>query len=168
MSMGERKLPLVYSCSGCSSVAQMANYLAICLDRGGHAEMSCIAGVGGDVPSLVQLAKSGRAVVALDGCPLHCVKNCLARHAVAPKHHVTLTKFGIKKRLHLEFSEDQAVSVFRDLVGMLEGKLTVDQIGGSIESSPDATAVAAVVPLAPPQGGISCPGNVAPQAGVVS
>ncbi|HNI66366.1 MAG TPA: putative zinc-binding protein, partial [Pseudomonadales bacterium] len=97
--MGERKLPLVYSCSGCSSVAQMANYIAICLDRGGHAEMSCIAGVGGDVPSLVQLAKSGRAVVALDGCPLHCVKNCLARHGVAPKHHVTLTRFGIKKRL---------------------------------------------------------------------
>ena len=70
MSMGERKLPIVYSCSGCSSVAQMANYIAICLDRGGHAEMSCIAGVGGDVPSLVRVAKSGRPVVALDGFPL--------------------------------------------------------------------------------------------------
>lgn len=35
-------LPLVYSCSGCSSAAQMANCLALELDRKGVAEMSCI------------------------------------------------------------------------------------------------------------------------------
>ncbi|MCM2338040.1 MAG: putative zinc-binding protein, partial [Lysobacter sp.] len=28
-----RSLPLVYSCSGCSSAAQMANHLALRLDR---------------------------------------------------------------------------------------------------------------------------------------
>lgn len=39
-------LPIVYSCSGCSSAAQLANYLALRLDRSGSAEMSCIAGVG--------------------------------------------------------------------------------------------------------------------------
>lgn len=39
-------LPLVYSCSGCSSAAQMANVLAVELDRERIAEMSCIAGVG--------------------------------------------------------------------------------------------------------------------------
>lgn len=144
MSMGERKLPIVYSCSGCSSVAQMANYIAICLDRGGHAEMSCIAGVGGDVPSLVRVAKSGRPVVALDGCPLHCVKNCLARHGVTPTHHVTLTKFGVKKRLRMEFNENQAVSVYRDLAAVLEGSLDVGQIGTFAESGEDAA------PAAPP------------------
>ena len=53
-------LPLVYSCSGCSSAAQMANQLAIRLDREGLAEMSCIAGVGGGVPGLVKTARSGR------------------------------------------------------------------------------------------------------------
>ena len=42
-----KSLPLVYSCSGCSSAAQMANDLALRLDRAGVAEMSCIAGVGG-------------------------------------------------------------------------------------------------------------------------
>ena len=40
--------PLVYSCSGCSSAAQLANHVALRLDRAGVAEMSCIAGVGGD------------------------------------------------------------------------------------------------------------------------
>ncbi|HVR82092.1 MAG TPA: putative zinc-binding protein [Luteimonas sp.] len=33
-----RKPPLVYSCSGCSSAAQMANQLAIRLDRDGGGE----------------------------------------------------------------------------------------------------------------------------------
>lgn len=128
MPMGGRRLPIVYSCSGCSNVAQMANYLALCLDRGGHAEMSSIAGVGGDVASLVQLARSGRAVVALDGCSQHCVGHCLARHAVSPKHHVTLTRFGVEKCLRMEFSEDQAVSIFRILVGALEGRVAIDRI----------------------------------------
>lgn len=82
MAVRGRTLPLVYSCLGCSSVAQMANYVAIRLDRRRHAEMPCIAGVGGDVPSLVRIAKSGRPIIAIDGCPLHCVRGCLARRVV--------------------------------------------------------------------------------------
>ncbi|HWA38109.1 MAG TPA: putative zinc-binding protein, partial [Burkholderiales bacterium] len=70
--------PLVYSCSGCSSAAQMANHIALRLDRLGLAEMSCIAGVGGDVKPLVRKALSGRPVLAIDGCALACAKACLA------------------------------------------------------------------------------------------
>ncbi|MCC6353379.1 MAG: hypothetical protein IT577_05805, partial [Verrucomicrobiae bacterium] len=50
---GRSGVPLVYSCSGASSAAQMANHLAIRLDRMGVAEMSCAAGLGGDVGPLV-------------------------------------------------------------------------------------------------------------------
>ena len=46
--------PLIYSCSGCSNVAQLANQIAIELDREGLAEMSCIVGVGGNVKSLIK------------------------------------------------------------------------------------------------------------------
>ncbi len=46
----------------------MANHLAVALDRKGLGEMSCIAGVGGCVPKLVRIAKSGRRIVAIDGC----------------------------------------------------------------------------------------------------
>lgn len=119
MAMGDRSLPLVYSCSGCSSAAQMANYVAICLDRSRHAEMSCIAGVGGDVPSLVRIAKSGRPVIAIDGCALHCARGCLARHGVEPAMHLTLTELGIKKRFHLEFKEDEALAVYGRIVSAL-------------------------------------------------
>ena len=50
----QKQHPLVYSCSGASSAAQTCNHLAVKLDRAGAAEMSCIAGVGGDVKPLVR------------------------------------------------------------------------------------------------------------------
>lgn len=104
-------LPLVYSCSGCSSVAQMANHVALQLDRQGLAEMSCIAGVGGDVPYLLKIATSGRPIIALDGCPLACVKNCLARHSLQANSYHQFNQYGVKKSLHAEFDPAQADSV---------------------------------------------------------
>jgi uncharacterized metal-binding protein len=106
-----RRLPLVYSCSGCSNAAQLANHIALRLDREQVAEMSCIAGVGGDVESLVRTATSGRPIIALDGCPLQCVKNCLKRHGVEPTLHYTLSEFGVRKRYHADFDMDDAQRV---------------------------------------------------------
>lgn len=108
-------LPLVYSCSGCSSAAQLANHLAIRLDRSEHAEMSCIAGVGGDVASLVRVATSGRSIVAIDGCVLNCVQNCLARHGVKPAVHYDLTQFGVKKRFKMDFDSGQADELYEHI-----------------------------------------------------
>ncbi len=95
--------PLIYSCSGCSNIAQLANRVAVEMDREGTAEMSCIAGVGGGVKNLVKVAKSGRPIIALDGCPLHCVKNCLENNDVNATHHFTLTEHGIKKQYHFDY-----------------------------------------------------------------
>lgn len=108
-------LPLVYSCSGCSSAAQLANHVAVRMDRTGMAEMSCIAGVGGDVPKLVKLATSGRPILALDGCPLECVRNSLKRHAVTPARHYQLHKYGVKKRNHQDFDPAQAAAVLEHI-----------------------------------------------------
>jgi uncharacterized metal-binding protein len=108
--------PLVYSCSGCSSAAQMANHLAIRLDRDGAAEMSCIAGVGGGVPGLVKTARSGRKILALDGCVLACARACLAREGLVPDQHVVLSEFGVKKRRHADFDVAEAASVYEQHV----------------------------------------------------
>lgn len=84
---------LVYSCSGCSSAAQLANHLAVRLDRNGDAEMSCIAGLGGHVKSLIRTAQnavaSGRPILDIDGCPLACVKKSLAQHSTASRPATT-------------------------------------------------------------------------------
>lgn len=117
--MPSAALPLVYSCSGCSSAAQLANHLALQLDRSGDAEMSCIAGVGGDVPHLLKPAKSGRPIIALDGCPLVCVQSCLARHGITPSRHYQLHHYGVKKRKHADFDPAQA----QELLAMVQADL---------------------------------------------
>jgi len=96
--MKKNHLPIIYSCSGCSSAAQTANAIAIKMDRAEIAEMSCIAGVGGDVKPLVRTAKSGREIIAIDGCILSCCKHSLARHEVEVKHHFILSDFEVPKK----------------------------------------------------------------------
>ena len=106
------KSPLVYSCSGCSSAAQMANHLALKLDRDGAAEMSCIAGVGGGVAGLVRTARSGRRILALDGCVLKCVSACLANAGVVADTHLVLSDYGVRKRMHADFDPAQAQRIY--------------------------------------------------------
>lgn len=115
-----KQLPLVYSCSGCSSAAQMANDLAIALDRNEIAEMSCIAGVGGDVKPLVVTAKSGRKIIAIDGCPLKCVEHCLARHGIAPDRHYVLSGYGVKKAFHGDYDKTEAGGILTDLIAEIQ------------------------------------------------
>lgn len=110
-TIARQQKPVVYYCSGCSSAAQLANHVAVRLDRSGAAEMSCIAGVGGDVPSLVKLAKAGRPIIALDGCQLACARHCLERHGITPDQHHELQIYGVRKRLHEDFDPDQAEMV---------------------------------------------------------
>ena len=112
--------PLVYSCSGCSSAAQLANHVAVRLERSGVAEMSCIAGVGGDVASLVKTAHSGRPIIALDGCALVCVKSSLERHGITATRHYQLQQYGVRKRQHEDFDPAQAQQVLEQVVGDLQ------------------------------------------------
>lgn len=109
-------LPLVYACSGCSSAAQAANHIALALDRAGAAEMSCISGVGGNVAPLVSLARSGRPILALDGCPLACTKACLAERGIVPTRHVLLHALGVRKRYHADFDRAQADRIAEELM----------------------------------------------------
>jgi uncharacterized metal-binding protein len=116
----EDQKPLVYSCSGCSSSAQMANYLAVQLDRQGVAEMSCIAGVGGNVKKLVKTALSGRKIVVIDGCPLACSKHCLENHSVKPDLYFDLSLMGVSKKVHEDFCHLQAKALFIKLKQMID------------------------------------------------
>lgn len=120
--------PLVYSCSGCSDVAQLANEVALRLDHGGVAEMSCIAGVGGGVPGLVRIARSGRPIVAIDGCQMHCVSHCLAHAGVAPTEHVRLYEQGLKKRKGRRYDE-ATIATVTEGVGELIARLPLEAEG---------------------------------------
>ena len=121
--------PLVYSCSGCSSAAQMANYLAVQLDRKGIAEMSCIAGVGGNVKKLVHIALSGRKIIVIDGCPLACSKACLSNYSIIPDLQIELSRLGVPKKEHEDFNQQEAA----DLLEMIQTTVS------KFETTPYAT-----------------------------
>lgn len=117
---------LVYSCSGSSNVAQLANYIAVRLDRLGIAEMSCIAGVGGDVKALVKKATGGRAVLAIDGCPLTCCEQVLGAKGVEPVRLIRLQDLGLKKRQHVDFDAEEREAVFRRVLDELTPMLLAE------------------------------------------
>ena len=132
MAGRKKNLPLVYSCSGCSSAAQMANHVALRLDHEGEAEMSCIAGVGGNVPALVKIARSGRPILALDGCALECTRSSLIERDVQPSAHLLLNEQGVKKRYASDFDPEQAEAVF------IEARAKVRALRAHISPAPPA------------------------------
>lgn len=101
----------------------MANELAIRLDRKGIAEMSCIAGVGGGVPSLVKTAKEAGFLIAIDGCPLACAKACLKQQGLVPSEHYELSRMGAEKKFHQDFDFLQAEELEYKIVQDLKPKL---------------------------------------------
>ena len=104
--MSKQAFPLVYSCSGCSQVAQLANRVAVYLDRNQLAEMSCIAGIGGRVKPLIRLARSGRPILVIDGCPLKCAQRSLNAIDVAEDHYILLSDYGLKKHAAEEYGDE--------------------------------------------------------------
>jgi uncharacterized metal-binding protein len=139
--MSNTTQPLVYSCSGCSNVAQLANTLAVRLDRAGLAEMSCIAGVGGHVQALVNKARSGRPILAIDGCPLHCASACLAQHGVSADVHITLSSYGLRKRYREDCSAAEADALFADMSRII-ARLGQEQTGAGTAAQPPLTQAA--------------------------
>jgi uncharacterized metal-binding protein len=118
------KLPLVYSCSGCSSAAQTANRVAIELDRANLAEMSCIAGVGGGVAKLVKVAKSGRPIIGIDGCALACVKHCLNNHGVEATVWHELSQYEVEKVYQADPDQanvEKVLKVVKDSMSAIPG-----------------------------------------------
>jgi uncharacterized metal-binding protein len=89
------------------------------MDHAGEAEMSCIAGVGGGVSGLVRIARSGRPIVAIDGCQMHCASHCLAKADVIPTEHVKLYENGLRKRRGQFYDEQTITEVTAEVKGLI-------------------------------------------------
>jgi uncharacterized metal-binding protein len=99
---GENKAPakkktIVYACSGCSDAGEIADTVARRLTREGAAKMSCLAGIGGRVKSLVKTAENAEHILVVDGCPLNCAAHTLKLAGFNKFDHLELHKIGIRK-----------------------------------------------------------------------
>lgn len=88
---------VVYACSGCSDAGELADHIARQLTREGVAEMSCLAGIGGQVKSLVAKAEKAERILVIDGCPLNCAARTLRLAGFQKFEHLELHKIGICK-----------------------------------------------------------------------
>lgn len=88
---------LIFACSGAADVGKIADLSARKLTDDGVGKMSCLAGVGGRVKPLMEITKAAQAILAIDGCPLHCARNTLEQAGFKEFEHVCLADIGMAK-----------------------------------------------------------------------
>lgn len=94
----EGKTRIIYSCSGIgSNVGQLANAAACRLAHEGFGRGSCLAGVGGGIEKLVDVAKSADERIVIDGCPVACAKKIMDDKGLSIDRYVLITDLSITK-----------------------------------------------------------------------
>ena len=88
---------LIFACSGAADVGAVADQAARKLTRDGKGKMFCLAGVGGRVGGIMNTTGSAEKILAVDGCPLNCAKNCLEQAGFGRFEHLQLADLGMTK-----------------------------------------------------------------------
>jgi uncharacterized metal-binding protein len=88
---------VVYACSGCSDAGELADRIARELTRAGVAEMSCLAGIGGRVKSLMAKGEKAERILVIDGCPVNCARKTLELAGLEKFDHLGLHELGLRK-----------------------------------------------------------------------
>lgn len=88
---------LIFACSGAADVGAVADQAARNLTREGIGKMYCLAGVGGGVESILETTRSASALLAIDGCPVDCVKKLLEKAGFPDSKHFRVTDLGLQK-----------------------------------------------------------------------
>ena len=91
------RLPVIYACSGCSDAGELADRAARMLARLKLGEMSCLAGVGGKVKSLLNKAQTAQEILVIDGCALNCARHTLELAGITGFKHLELHRLGFRK-----------------------------------------------------------------------
>jgi uncharacterized metal-binding protein len=103
--------PMILACSGGSNVGQLANRAAVDLTTEGFGAMFCLAGIGAHLNKFVKSAQDSPAVIAIDGCPIGCVKELLEHADIKPAAYFVLTELGIEKNKRFELDPKDVASV---------------------------------------------------------
>ena len=88
---------LIFACSGCVDVGEIADRAARKMTKDGIGKMFCLAGIGGKIEPIIQQTKAASKILALDGCQMDCVKNCLQQAGFAEFEHFRVTDLGMEK-----------------------------------------------------------------------
>jgi len=87
---------LVYACSGAANTGYLADQVARRLSLQGKAKMTCLAGLGADLPAFARSAVFAEENLVIDGCPTACGRLTFERLGLTCRSLV-LTEFGVEK-----------------------------------------------------------------------
>ena len=88
---------MIFSCSGCADVGELADPAARKLIRDGAGKMFCLAGVGGHVSGIIKTTETAQSILAIDGCPLDCIKKTLEQARITKINRLSLNDLGFEK-----------------------------------------------------------------------
>ena len=88
---------LIFACSGAADVGAIADQAARKLTKEGVGKMFCTVGIGGRVSGIMKTTESADKILAIDGCPLNCVKNSLELAGFNKFEHLQLAQLGLEK-----------------------------------------------------------------------
>ena len=90
-------LPCVLACSGCSHAGEIADHVARRLEDLGVARMTCLAGVGGRVKTILAVVNAAPERLVIDGCPLECSASTMRLAGITEFQHFKLHELAIRK-----------------------------------------------------------------------
>lgn len=88
---------LIFACSGAADVGAIADQAARKMTQEGLGKMFCMAGIGGRVSGIMKTTESADRILAVDGCPLNCVKNSLELAGFKQFKHLQPADLGLEK-----------------------------------------------------------------------
>ena len=88
---------LIFACSGAADVGLIADKSAREMTKKGIGKMFCMAGIGGRVNGIMKTTESADMILAIDGCPLNCVKNSLELAGFKDFKHLQIADLGLEK-----------------------------------------------------------------------
>jgi len=88
---------LIFACSGCADVGELADQAARKLDRDGAGRMFCLAGIGGRVSGIMKSTEMAASILVIDGCTLDCARKTLDVAGFPCINHLRLSDIGFAK-----------------------------------------------------------------------
>ena len=110
-SSSNGKTILFYSCSGAANVAEIADKAARAMMFAGAGSMSCLAGLGAGLESMIQAASDADLNVIIDGCPMDCAKLIFDRCDLTNYVQVKVTDFGVEKAKGVRATDEQVADM---------------------------------------------------------
>ncbi|WP_243544777.1 putative zinc-binding protein [Pseudodesulfovibrio tunisiensis] len=88
---------LIFSCSGCADVGEIADQTARRLTRDGVGRMFCLASMAAGIEKKIKIAQDADKVLVMDGCPLDCASKTLAAADIPWTARLRMTDQGFDK-----------------------------------------------------------------------